>query len=357
MPYKFIDRQQDLDTWIDRVSDIKVIGLDTEFLWERTYFPKLCLIQIAADDSIACIDTLALNDLSSVNKMMNVSNVQKIFHAAKQDIEVLQVAGLEAREHIFDTQVAAGLLGMAEQIGYGDLVETLVGIRLEKSQTRTDWTSRPLDVRQLDYAANDVKYLAEMTEIMSEKLLSLGRLDWCLEDCRRLQQPQRSVLAPWERVSGIGKLETGSFAIAVNIAVWRDDKAKEMDLPRGWIFSDKQILSIAVEKPKTLKELSSILNDKPNILRKFSENLLELVDTDGLVTSLSVHRKNPLSISQRKRAKEIKKKIATIAADLGIGSSLLCTSKEVEACLHGDVPEKISTGWRQYIVCDLLESI
>ena len=357
MPYKFIDRQQDLDTWIDRVSDIKVIGLDTEFLWERTYFPKLCLIQIAADDSIACIDTLALDDLSSVNKMMNVSNVQKIFHAAKQDIEVLQVAGLEAREQIFDTQVAAGLLGMAEQIGYGDLVETLVGIRLEKSQTRTDWTSRPLNVRQLDYAANDVKYLAEMTEIMSEKLLSLGRFDWCLEDCRRLQQPHRSVLAPWERISGIGKLETGSFAIAVNIAVWRDDKAKEMDLPRGWVFSDKQILSIAVEKPKTLKELSSILNDKPNILRKFSENLLELVDTDGLVSSLSVHRKNPLSIAQRKRAKEIKKKIATIAADLGIGSSLLCTSKEVEACLHGDVPERISTGWRQYIVCDLLESI
>jgi ribonuclease D len=196
-----------------------------------------------------------------------------------------------------------------------------------------------------------------MTEIMSEKLLSLGRLDWCLEDCRRLQQSYRSVLAPWERIPGIGKLEARSFTIAVNIAVWRDDKAKEMNLPRGWVFSDKQILSIAVEKPKTLKQLSSILNDKSNILRKFSENLLELVDSDGLVSSLSVHRKDPLSISQRKRAKEIKKKIATIAADLDIGSSLLCTSKEVEACLRGDVPERISTGWRQDIVCDLLESI
>ena len=94
MPYKFIDRQQDLDTWIDRVSAIKVIGLDTEFLWERTYFPKLCLVQIAADDSIACIDTLALEDLSGLNAMMSVSTVQKVFHAAKQDIEVLHVAGL-----------------------------------------------------------------------------------------------------------------------------------------------------------------------------------------------------------------------------------------------------------------------
>jgi ribonuclease D len=209
----------------------------------------------------------------------------------------------------------------------------------------------------LDYAANDVKYLAEMTEIMSEKLMSLGRLDWCLEDCRRLQQSYRSVLAPWERIPGIGKLETRSFTIAVNIAVWRDDKAKEMNLPRGWVFSDKQILSIAVEKPKTLKQLSSILNDKSNILRKFSENLLKLVDSDSLVSSLSAHRREPLSISQRKRAKEIKKKIATIAADLDVGSSLLCTSKEVEACLRGDIPERISTGWRQDIVCDLLESI
>jgi len=357
MPYKFIDRQQDLDTWVDIVSDIKVIGLDTEFLWERTYFPKLCLIQIAAGDSIVCIDTLALEDLSGVNKIMNVSTVQKIFHAAKQDIEVLHAAGMEAREQLFDTQVAAGLLGMAEQIGYGDLVETLVGIRLEKSQTRTDWTSRPLNVRQLDYAANDVKYLAEMSEIMSEKLLSLGRLDWCLEDCRRLQQAHRPLLAPWERISGIGKLEAASFQIAANIAVWRDDKAKEMDLPRGWVFSDKQILSIAVEKPKTLKELSFILKDKPNMLRKFSENLLGFVESDGLTGSLGVNRKEPLSIAQRKRAKEIKKSIATIANDLDLASSLLCTSKEVEACLRGDVPERISTGWRKNILCHVLGSI
>ena len=357
MSYKFIDRQQDLDTWTDIVSDIKVIGLDTEFLWERTYFPKLCLIQIAAGDSIVCIDTLALEDLSGVNKIMNVSTVQKIFHAAKQDIEVLHAAGIEAREQLFDTQVAAGLLGMAEQIGYGDLVETLIGIRLEKSQTRTDWTSRPLNVRQLDYAANDVKHLAEMTEIMSEKLLSLGRLDWCFEDCRRLQQAHRPLLAPWERISGIGKLETASFELAANIAVWRDEKAKEMDLPRGWVLSDKQILSIAIEKPKTLKELSFILKDKPNILRKFSENLLGFVKSDDLTGTLGVNRKEPLSISQRKRAKEIKKSIAAIANDLDLGSSLLCTSKEVEACLRGDVPERVSTGWRKNILYNVIGSI
>ena len=196
-----------------------------------------------------------------------------------------------------------------------------------------------------------------MTEIMSEKLRSLGRLDWCLEDCRRLEQAHRPLLAPWERISGIGKLETASFELAANIAAWRDKKAKEMDLPRGWVLSDKQILSIAIEKPKTLKELSFILKDKPNILRKFSENLLGFVKSDGLTGSLGVNRKEPLSISQRKRAKEIKKSIAAIANDLDLGSSLLCTSKEVEACLRGDVSERVSTGWRKNILYDVLGSI
>jgi ribonuclease D len=122
-------------------------------------------------------------------------------------------------------------------------------------------------------------------------------------------------------------------------------------------LSDKQILSIAIEKPKTLKELSFILKDKPNILRKFSENLLGFVKSDGLTGSLGVNRKEPLSISQRKRAKEIKKSIAAIANDLDLGSSLLCTSKEVEACLRGDVSERVSTGWRKNILYDVLGSI
>jgi ribonuclease D len=357
MLYTFIDQQEELHTWVEDMADIEVIGLDTEFLWERTYFPQLCLIQVAAGDSIACIDTLALEDFSVLKRIMKAPTVKKVFHAAKQDIEVLHIASLEPSAQLFDTQIAAGLLGMADQIGYGDLVEATVGMRLEKSQTRTDWTSRPLSARQLDYAANDVRYLAEIAEIMSQKLASLGRLDWWFEDCLRLQQSHGSVLAPWERVSGIGKLEIKNFEVAMNLAVWRDNKAKEVNLPRGWVFSDKQLLSIALDKPKTLKELSPIFKDKPNMLRRFGTNILELIGNGCQKYTLNINRKAPLSISERQLAKEIKKKVATIAEELAIGPSVLCTSKEVDGCLRGDVSERISAGWRKDFLYSLLEPI
>ncbi len=357
MFYIFIDRQEELYAWVEDVANIEVLGFDTEFFWERTYFPQLCLIQVAAGDLIACIDILALEDLSVLKRIMKSPTVKKVFHAAKQDIEVLHVVSLEPSAQLLDTQIAAGLLGMADQIGYGDLVEATVGMRLEKSQTRTDWTSRPLSVRQLDYAANDVRYLAEMAEIMSQKLTSLGRLDWWFEDCLRLQQSHGSVLAPWERVSGIGKLEIKDFEVAMNLAVWRDNKAKEINLPRGWIFSDKQLLSIALDRPKTLKELSSILKDKPDMLRKFSTNILQLIGNSCQKSASNMNRKAPLSISERQLAKEIKKKVATIAEELAIGPSVLCTSKEVDRCLRGDVPERIFAGWRKDFLYSLLEPI
>jgi ribonuclease D len=357
MLYTFIDREEELSAWAEDVANTELMGFDTEFFWERTYFPQLCLIQIAAGDSIVCIDTLNLKDLTPLKKIMKSTVVKKVFHAAKQDIEVLHGVGLESNEQLLDTQIAGGLLGMADQIGYGDLVEAMVGVRLEKSQTRTDWISRPLTARQLDYAANDVKYLCEMTEILSNKLAELGRLNWWIEDCLRLQQSQGSVLAPWDRVSGIGKLDVEDFEVAVKMADWRESKAKEVNLPRGWVISDKDLLAIVLDRPKSRKELSLIMKDKPNILRKFSDNILQIVSYRGEKNTLNSNKKLPLSVIERKFTKEIKKKVVAIAEDLAIGANVLCTSKEVDACMRGEMPERISNGWRKYFLYDLLEPI
>ncbi|MDH5728056.1 MAG: ribonuclease D, partial [Gammaproteobacteria bacterium] len=185
---KMITSSHELIEFCDYLSKQEWIAIDTEFLREKTYYPQLCLIQIATIEQCACIDPLVLPELTPLQQILNNSNIVKVMHAGRQDLEIFYYLNQQIPQPIFDTQLAAPVLGLAEQIAYGKLISAILDIHLEKGHARTDWSQRPLSPAQLDYAANDVIYLAQAYLKMREQLIKANRMSWLDEEFAALTQ-------------------------------------------------------------------------------------------------------------------------------------------------------------------------
>jgi len=208
--YQFIDTPQALSDFVAHLKTHDWIVIDTEFIRERTYYPQLCLIQIAAGEQMACIDPIALEDMSELFEVLNDPNIIKVFHAAQQDLEILYFASGKVPAPIFDTQPAASILGIGDQIGYAGLVEQTLGVSLAKAESRTDWSKRPLSKAQLDYAIDDVRYLQQMYPMLRAKLQAGGRLGWLNGDFEHLTSEETYQLNErerWQRVKGLQNLK------------------------------------------------------------------------------------------------------------------------------------------------------
>ena len=185
----YIDTPSGLDAFCTQIKTADWIALDTEFLREKTYYPKLCLLQIATPDTVACIDPIALDDLSPLLEIIFDEDIIKVMHSGRQDMEIFFNIHGRPPSPVFDTQIAALLLGYADQIGYANLVREMLGVELDKLHTRADWSLRPLSADQLQYAADDVVYLADIYQKMIAQLTAMGRLAWLNEDFERLASP------------------------------------------------------------------------------------------------------------------------------------------------------------------------
>src|SRR5580692_3492830 len=185
----WIDDEAELSALAKSLESQAWIGVDTEFLRERTFFPKLCLLQIAADGKIWCIDTLRVGSLDPLLPVLTSASARKVIHAARQDLEAVYLTARRVMTPVFDTQIAAGCIGLKPQAGYAELVKTLLDVSIPKGQTRTDWSKRPLTREQLEYAADDVMYLGELAERLMARLRELGREHWAAEDCAALENP------------------------------------------------------------------------------------------------------------------------------------------------------------------------
>jgi ribonuclease D len=213
---RYVDTPQALTQLCQDLRSAKVIAVDTEFIREKTYYAKLCLIQVASDAVIACIDPLALNNLDELLEILYSTDKLKLFHAAWQDLEIFYDQWGRIPGPIFDTQIAAALLGFSDQIGYANLVEQLLHTELDKSAVRTDWAQRPLSAQQLAYAADDVHYLLKLYPLILQRLTDLGRNDWLEEDFMALTDPAtyaKSTATAWQRISGHGRLKPRQLAV------------------------------------------------------------------------------------------------------------------------------------------------
>lgn len=337
------------------------LALDTEFVREQTYFPKLCLVQFGDAGRAEAVDTLALEGaaLQPLLDLLAAPGRVKVFHAASQDLEIfvrLQPAGLAP---LFDTQLAAALLGDGDQLGYGALVEKRLGVKLDKSLTRTDWSRRPLNAAEIAYALDDVRYLAELYPQLREELAACGRLDWLEEDCARLADPARYRVQPadaWRRLKGIVRLAPPAQATAVALADWRERLAQQRDRPRKWILDDDPLYRIAERRPQTPGQLADLRVLPPKTLEKHGAALLAVVAQAAGSTPPALLDEPPLDGAQKNLLKTLQDEVRRIAESLNVPPGLLGPRADLEALVRHDAAADVPVlaGWRRGVAGDAL---
>ncbi len=347
-----IDTQDALQSLCKHLSSCQWLAIDTEFMREKTYYPQLCLVQVASENTLACIDALSLDDLSAFFSLLHNQSILKIFHAATQDIEILLQYSGHLPAPVFDTQIAAALLGQGDQIGYAALVDKLLGIELDKSQTRTNWTQRPLSSAQLEYAANDVRFLRQLFIKQEKTLKKLQRLDWQREECAKLEDPEKYKLSPQallKRVKGQHRLPQAIRAVIQELAIWREDIAQQKDLPRKWILSDQAILDLAQSDANSLKEIQNIPSLSRKQVKSYQEDLLRQLEIGHRLPESrwpEIQYKEKLPPEQAIRVREIQEQLRKIATENNINASLLASRREIEQWVQTGEKMPFLTGWR-----------
>lgn len=243
------------------LQDAAWLALDTEFIREQTYYPQLCLVQIASATQIACIDPLAVPSLHPLRTLLQQPTTTKVFHAARQDLEVLHQQGITVTAPIFDTQVAAEVLGQDQQISYARLVEAMLGVHLDKNHTRVNWQQRPLAAAWLAYAADDVRYLRDIYRQQQQRLLATDKLELLQQRCAVLAQPENYQPQParaWRRVRDYQHLRGTQVTVLQALAAWREEQAMREDRPRRWVLSDALLCELARAQPRTMGELGQL---------------------------------------------------------------------------------------------------
>ncbi|MGA8260103.1 MAG: ribonuclease D [Arenicellales bacterium] len=354
MSTDLIETQEDVEDLCRRLKAEAAVGVDTEFLRVRTYYPKLALVQTSTGNDIYCFDPLVEGlRLDALWDVLSDPGICKVMHAARQDMEVLLHATGIMPRRLFDTQVAAGLLGYGGQVGYAALVETEFDVVLPKSVQRTDWTRRPLSGAQLGYAENDVRYLLPLHERLGARLDALGRLDWALEDSERILDPRLYEAHPEQAYRRVGRgahLDARAQQRLKHLCAWREIAAQSRDLPRHWVVDDETLASIAAAGPRSLEELRRVGGLRREILRRDGEAIVasvnERVDAAGPLWS----RRMSLSDEQKALRAALIEVLSGTAAALGIAESVLLTRSDLERLVRGAPVRDVIRGWRSGVI-------
>ncbi|MDG4551207.1 MAG: ribonuclease D [Candidatus Contendobacter sp.] len=344
-----------LTDFCTRLRGAAWLALDTEFIRERTYYPQLCLIQVATADQIACIDPLALPALDPLLDLLQDPATIKVLHAAQQDLELFFHLRGAAPAPVFDTQLAALALGQGHQIGYATLARQLLGVELAKAHTRADWRQRPLAPEWLSYAADDVRYLPELYRRQRAALEERGWLDALAEDFEALCYPDRYRVQPseaWRRVREHRRLSGVQRAVLRALAAWREERASACDRPRRWILEDATLVELARRMPETVEQLQRLRGLPAATLQRHGAELLERIAA-ARAESPDLWPVRPirprLTPSQTTQVDEWLALIAVRAAAHGI-PPLACADRwDVENLLVG-MDSPLRRGWRAALV-------
>ena len=323
------------------------IAIDTEFMRERTYFAKLCLVQVATPSSIYCIDTI-FND--NLKEFWNcISNSSCIFHSARQDLEVIFQNSDLLPKKIFDTQIAAGLVGFEPQISYANLVEKLCGKVLKKSQTRANWEKRPLSKEMISYACEDVEFLLEMHAILLEKLKKMDRISWAEEDSKSLNNCNLYKFDSNEAINRIksAKYLSGQTKKAIHLLLkWREKKAIEKNLPRQWILRDKTLVNIASTSIDLSGDFSNIKDISERFIKKNGDEVIKILEKSR-ISAEDYLPENKINEKQKKIMAEMQKFIIKTSKSLNIAPEIIATKKEIKLYLMEKNKSKLVKGWRK----------
>ncbi len=352
---RLITQQAELAAFCQQIADGRYITVDTEFIRDKTYYPKLCLLQMANPEHAAVIDPLADGiDLAPVFELMQKTSVIKVFHAARQDIEIFNLLSGKIPTPIFDTQVAAAVCGYGESVGYETLVNDIVGEELDKSSRYTDWSARPLTEKQLNYAISDVTHLRVIYEKLQSQIAKEGRSSWIDEEHAFLTDPAIYRNDPedaWKRLK-FGNMRPKHLAALRELAKWREIEAQKLDVPRGRIVKDETMVEIASVMPRKESDLSRMRGVDKHISKSKVDAILAAVQVAlGL---------QPADFPQVKHHKKASENITSALAMLqlllkvkadqqGIASSMIAGKEDLEAIALGKIDTPALQGWRAEI--------
>ena len=342
------------------------IALDTEFLRERTYYARLCLIQVGTPDLVACIDPLALERLAPLHALLADAGLRKVLHAARQDLEVFHDLDAGGGRHVlpapvFDTQIASAYLGYDDQIGYANLVTALTGVTLDKAHTRTDWSVRPLSAAQVQYAEDDVRYLVPVYEIVRDRLTAAGRLAWVEDDCARLTDPALYAADPaeaWRRLRGGADLPPANQQILRVLAEFREQTAQARNLPRGWVLRDEVLFELARAAPQTAQELVAIRGLEDGARKSWGEALLACIEQGRRREPLVLwERQLPPTPEQNALSKRLMETVRAVAREHELAPGVLATRRDMERLVRGADPASVLRGWRAELLGAKLDAL
>ena len=355
-----------LEKAAQRWQEIDVIALDTEFIRTDTFYPILALIQLCDGETTWLLDPLALPKPQGLIDLLANPKVVKVLHSCSEDLETLAHSLGQLPDPLFDTQTAAAYCGLGFSVGYRGVVKELVGVELDKHETRSDWLQRPLSTSQLSYAAEDVHYLLHVYEVLVERLQRQQRLSWVEDEMLvKLANSRRVVPADsyYTRVKGAWKLDRRGLAILKAMTTWREDVARQDNRPRGRIIADKDLLTLAFLKPPlSMGQLKGANILHPRELRLYGEKVLSVfADIDGS-DGKNFPQLLPKAIPREHGAllKSCRKVVAAVAEKLALAPEVLARKVDLEflvrSIAYGEVklPEILANGWRYEVVGEAL---
>ena len=342
-----IQTQAQLYDFLKTIQGETELAIDTEFKRVSTYYPVLCLVQIATKSATDCIDVLALDDLEPLFDKLYQNDCVWIVHSARQDIEAMHCLSGRLPQQLFDTQIAASLLNHPIQISYQALTENLQNVYLEKAYTRLDWTTRPLPEAAIEYALDDVRYLIKNYHQLKVQLQAENKLDWIIEEAQNLLNIDL-YLPPidqaWQRVKGLSRINKNAHVLAAQLAAWREHRAQSNNRPRKWILADEPLIAHALGEEK--------LSNKAQ--KSFDDFLAQHISIQNI--EISIGKNNPPTKTEKAQKVVLQKLIQEKANQYNLAIEVIASSKSLLKYIRGDRSVMFCQGWRYHLLQGELEN-
>ena len=369
LDFEHIRDDQHLQTFCDTIADEPRIGFDTEFVSENRYRPQLCLLQVAAGEHMAIIDTLSVKDLNPFWRLLTDEGRVSIAHAAREEFLFCFRDLGERPSNLFDLQIAAAMIGREYPASYGSLVNQFCGIQLSKGETRTDWSRRPLSERQIQYALQDVLHLERIHSAINEKLCELGREEWLRDETSSwLTRLQTMETEPqWRRVSGTSGLSRRALAVLREVFLWREGEAKHKNKSPKRIVPDDLMVEIAKKGTSDIERLKSIRGIERRISQGSFKPIAAAVDVANSLSEDEWPQKPPRHKTQNLGllGQFVTTTLNLVCRDATIAHNLVGTASDVRELAawklgllkHKTDPPKLMTGWRKQFVEEWLDDV
>lgn len=364
----YIDNGEDLRSLVARAKESEAVGLDTEFVWERTYYPQLGLIQLSlSDEECFLIDPLAISDLGPLGELLAHRGVVKILHDAPQDLMILRRATGAEPQNIFDTRLAAGFCSLPATLSLGNLIKELLDIDLAKEETRSNWCQRPLTDEQKRYALDDVRYLRAIRVLLLSRLVGPKIRSWLQEELNLLNNPAtysgNGAESRWQKLRGTSGLDRPGLAILKNLCIWREGMAKKINRPRGHLIKDAQLIELARHRAITAEGQKAPCGLSDKAISRYGTTVAAIIDsTLKQPTDSYPAPERPLRLGPAERLTydKLAKLIDLKAGVLGIAPGLVGTTGELKQLVTALNGKKAATprqlrqteGWRKNFLED-----